>query len=850
MPPLDNPNDRYASAQRQMALFIIMALGVVLVMQFTMPKRPAPQPIPLEQQEENRGQEEVVVEGTEEPGDAKPDDAKPDEAKQETPEIGTTDQATDQVTTNQAIDRPVTDHPATYVTLGSLDSRSPYRMLVTVSSRGAAVTRVELNNPNYRDVQDRTGWMGQIVAELTSDMPENGCPVQVVGIGTPAEKAGLEPGDLITKFDDSKIGSFDDLREQLLQTRPRRNHKLTVQRGDKELVLDITLGQAPLAVIRPEISLHTYDDYTFMPGLHGYYPSVSSPLSFLVTLNQIDSTKLAWPNHVLQRPASSGETTLYDPTVDRELKEVRLRSDHWELVSATQEEVVYRRFVPRGNLEFKKTYTLKPLSEDEKKTGKSGFGLLLRVEVKNLDSKEHTVSYQLDGPNGLPMEGAWYASGRKTGPGWGGYGIRDLVVRFNGQISDVKANTGRNGIGMDKGPTPEQWQKTPLDYLGVDTQYFQCTVIPQKANPTDVLHSFIVPMRVGDFEKKWPITTNISFRMVSEPRKLEANQSIEHTYQIFAGPKRPDVLENYGLRDTLYYGWFAWFVKPMLWLLHSFHAFTLNYALAIIMLTAAVRLCLYSFSRKQVLNTMKMQALKPEIDAINEKYKDNVEARMKATQALYKKHKFNPAAGCLPLFIQLPILIALYRSLSVDVELYGAPLLTEGIRWCSDLAAPDRLLDWSEFWNWLGLPAFNTGYGMFYLGPYFNILPIITVILFLVQQEIMMPPPTTDQEKSMRTTMKFMMIFMAFMFYKVPSGLCIYFIVSTLWGFGEKRFMPKAIHLTPQEEEEISPHPKKQLKKERKPQKEPTGWRKKWNDLLEEARHKPGDSQKPGKRKK
>jgi len=143
----------------------------------------------------------------------------------------------------------------------------------------------------------------------------------------------------------------------------------------------------------------------------------------------------------------------------------------------------------------------------------------------------------------------------------------------------------------------------------------------------------------------------------------------------------------------------------------------------------------------------------------------------------------------LPIFIQLPIFIGLYKALSIDAGLYGAPLVS-GMRWCRDLSAPDMLFDWSNFWNWLGWTGFNTGQTG--LGPYFNLLPLLTVVLFVVQMIIMMPPPTDDQSRMQRKIMQYMMVFMGFLFFKVPSGLCLYFIVSTVWGLLERRFIPKA----------------------------------------------------------
>jgi len=222
-------------------------------------------------------------------------------------------------------------------------------------------------------------------------------------------------------------------------------------------------------------------------------------------------------------------------------------------------------------------------------------------------------------------------------------------------------------------------------------------------------------------------------------------------------------------------------------ILHTFYAIVGNYGLAILMLTVLVRGCMFPLSKKQALGAQKMQELQPEIKKLQEKYKKDMEARTKAQQDLFRKHNYNPLSGCLVLFVQLPIFVALYRSLSVDIELRQAPLLSEGIRWCSNLAAPDMLFDWSRWMpDW-----FNSGQGMFSLGPYFNLLPILTIVLFILQQKMFMPPPADDQAAMQQKIMKYMMIFIGVMFFKVASGLCIYFVASSLWGLAERKFLPK-----------------------------------------------------------
>jgi YidC/Oxa1 family membrane protein insertase len=182
-----------------------------------------------------------------------------------------------------------------------------------------------------------------------------------------------------------------------------------------------------------------------------------------------------------------------------------------------------------------------------------------------------------------------------------------------------------------------------------------------------------------------------------------------------------------------------------------------------------------------------MQLLQPEMKRINEKFKNEPEKKMRAQQQLYREHNFNPLGGCLLAFVQLPIFVGLYRSLSVDVELRQAPLFTEAIRWASNLAAPDML------WDWTGMmPHFIThGTGFFALGPYLNILPLVTVALFIWQQKMFMPPPADEQAALQQKMMQYMMIFMGILFYKVASGLCVYFIASSLWGIAERKLLPK-----------------------------------------------------------
>ena len=246
-------------------------------------------------------------------------------------------------------------------------------------------------------------------------------------------------------------------------------------------------------------------------------------------------------------------------------------------------------------------------------------------------------------------------------------------------------------------------------------------LLPQRLNPADVWFDELYPIHVGKVDPQHTNLTNTSCRLVSVVADLKPGQTMTHRFRFFTGPKKPAILENkaYRLGELIYYGWFSMVAEPLTTILHWFYLVVRNYGLAIILLTVLVRGCMFPLSIKQAAGAQKMQLMQPEIKKLAEKHKGNAEARTKAQQELYRKHNYNPLSGCLPIFIQLPVFIGLYRCLMVDIELRDAPLISHAFRWCSNLAAPDMLYNWSWF-----MPAFvNNGAGIFGLGPYFNLLP-------------------------------------------------------------------------------------------------------------------------------
>lgn len=718
---------------RRLLNFMIVALAVwmlnVMLMRWLMPPQPQPQPQPDAAQQARIEPPDAAARPDVQPADAPPDAPPPALVARK-------------------------EFPEQWFTLGSGDPDSPYRMLVTLTNRGAAVARIELNGQQYLDqetLEPRGGYLGHLAE--TDDPDGRGVLVRIVGPGTPADRAGLKAGDVITLLDGLSVDSAAAFRARMIETRPRSTLELLVLRDGKTHKLSIALTRFPLEVVHPE---------------------QTDPLSFLLTMQQLDDQKL--------------------PVEQTELAGLDMRSGNWEVVqSDADDELVFRWIVVDRQLEVTRRYRIARVPDDKRDDADHpSFHLHMDVELRNLGQQPLVAAYRLDGPTGLPTEGWWYALHSKISPNFrGGAGMRDVVTGYlDGQIWRPKLVSCESIIDN---PNVTVLEDTPLLYLGVDAQYFASVLIPQTAQRENSWIERSIGIRVGPVpaESGRRKLTNISCRLLSRPATLEPGGHLVHQYQVFAGPKRPALLAHYAdpltLDNLVQYGWFWWVAKPLLRILHFFSWLTGSYGLAIILLTVLVRSAMFPISRKQALNAQKMQELQPEIKRIADKYKNNLEARSKAQQELFRKHNYNPLSGCLPMFLQLPIFIGLYRLLSVDVELRQAPLLTTSIGWASNLAAPDM------FWRWDGLlPAFLAG-PTGWLGPYLNLLPCVTIVLFIWQQKMFMPPPTDDQAAMQQKIMRYMMVVIGFLFFKVAAGLCVYFIASSLWGIAERLLLPKTV---------------------------------------------------------
>jgi YidC/Oxa1 family membrane protein insertase len=213
------------------------------------------------------------------------------------------------------------------------------------------------------------------------------------------------------------------------------------------------------------------------------------------------------------------------------------------------------------------------------------------------------------------------------------------------------------------------------------------------------------------------------------------------------------------------FGWFYFLTKPFLYLMDYLGEWLGNYGLAILALTVLLKAVTYPLSAKSYIAMAKMKDLQPEIKKIQDKYKDDQQRMAAETMALYKREKTNPMSGCLPIFIQIPIFFALYKVLSVNIELRQADFYG----WIHDLSMPDP----TSVWNLFGLISFQPDFL-----PALGVWPILMGISMYVQQILSPQPPDKNQAR----IFKFMPILFTFMMAQVASGLVIYWTLGNILG--------------------------------------------------------------------
>jgi len=291
-------------------------------------------------------------------------------------------------------------------------------------------------------------------------------------------------------------------------------------------------------------------------------------------------------------------------------------------------------------------------------------------------------------------------------------------------------------------------------FAGIEDQYFVAVFLPE--------HAATVEMTTFSDNTPTPLETKELPYAGTAVSDGPVNQ-----FALYVGPKDYDILRsvNPKLEQVIDFGWLSFLAKPLFLIVnwatdHAIH----NYGWSIIVVTVALNFVLFPLKLTSMKSMKKMQALQPQIAAINDKYK-NIGLRdpRKAEQnqevmGLYKKHGVNPMGGCVPMLLQIPFFIAFYKVFSVSVEMRGAHWL-----WVTDLSQPEHLA--------------------------IHILPIIMIVSQFAMQK--MTPTTTGGDPNQQRMMQFMPLIFGFMFYNLSSGLVLYYLTSNLVGVVQQLFFNK-----------------------------------------------------------
>jgi len=263
---------------------------------------------------------------------------------------------------------------------------------------------------------------------------------------------------------------------------------------------------------------------------------------------------------------------------------------------------------------------------------------------------------------------------------------------------------------------------------------------------------------------------------------VAAGQTARMSTSLFAGAKVVEIIKGYeadrgieGFVDSIDWGMFYFITKPMQSLLSWVHSIVGNMGFAIIGLTLIVKILLFPLAYKSAVSMAKMKKLQPEMAKLKERFGSDKQALQKETMAFYKKEGVNPAAGCLPIFIQIPIFFALYKVLFVTIEMRHAPF----IWWINDLSAPDS----SSWINLFGLLPYDVSWAPQIIS--IGLFPVLMGITMWMQQKLN-PAPT---EKTQAMVLAWMPWVFMFMLGGFASGLVIYWVANNTITFLQQYFI-------------------------------------------------------------
>jgi YidC/Oxa1 family membrane protein insertase len=542
----------------------------------------------------------------------------------------------------------------------------------------------------------------------------------------------------------------------------------------------IAVAPAPAAALRaePGTSSHavelgssTRGDPTFRLGVR-LVPSGAAIER--VVLNEFTKSVESKDPYEFQRPlAMQADWTrsLASRTITIDGVSVNLDSIAWVLESSDSRSAVYSVTLVNDAgpvARIRKSYEV----FDKSDVG-SGYEILVRQAVENLTSKPLAAQLHTNGPITPPRE-------IDRGPDRyfvAGYQHQQIITVAHNAIEELTADKPSIDITRN--------EQNPLRWAGAVSVYFVAIARPldqaadliEKAEAT----AFNPAAEAHDRDGGVVFTT--------KPLTIEPGQSTTLPMRVFLGPRQrrllmDDHFSQFGFNEILVltggpcaYCTFQWLIDVLVLLLRGFHAVFRDWGLAIIGLVVLVRLILHPVTKKSQVSMMRMSKLGPQIEALRKKHGDDKDALNREMMKFYKEQGATPILGCLPMFLQMPIWIALWSALNSTFELRHASFLW-GFTWIKDLAKPDHLIAFSRPFDILFIHVSGL-----------NLLPILMGVVFYLQMKFQPKPVsmTKEQEQQQKIMMWMMPLLFPLMLYSGPSGLNLYILTSTFIGIIESK---------------------------------------------------------------
>ncbi|SNR54098.1 membrane protein insertase YidC [Puniceibacterium sediminis] len=320
-----------------------------------------------------------------------------------------------------------------------------------------------------------------------------------------------------------------------------------------------------------------------------------------------------------------------------------------------------------------------------------------------------------------------------------------------------------------EGARAEVLQVEENGWIGFTDHFWMSTLIPQAGSSFKAVAKYDDARDIYQTEAVLPTMT------------LAPGETKEVTTQLFAGAKEWETIREYQKEgvdrfiDSIDWGWFFFLTKPIFWVLHHLNQLIGNMGWSIICLTLLIKALLFPLAYKSYVSMAKMKELQPEMEKLKENAGDDRQKLQQGMMELYKKNKVNPASGCLPILMQIPIFFSLYKVIFVTLELRHAPWLG----WIRDLSAPDP----SSILNLFGLLPFAAPDPSSFLAIIsLGILPIILGISMWLQQKLN-PAPTDATQAMIFAWMPWVFMFMLGSF---ASGLVLYWIANNTITFTQQ----------------------------------------------------------------